>query len=245
MNMAKKLFVRYAELADEKKIFDFYSQNEHQYVAKRDPDVWRERIANGAVTLIEDENGKIVASAISYPIIVKDDSGNDVHKWTELGSVRVAQDGIGLFKALLSAQVMQAYLLEPPEDRFAVEIILGNTHSKHVFQKEGVTPFDIPKDLQDAVGYSISPDDPGLPVEWFQLGVENMPHFAKNLTDLEKNPKLVHKTTGEEFELDFSKCVLFKNLRKPLEELANKNFGDPKQPNMKHGLKSFRDKFSP
>ena len=65
MNMAKKLFVRYAEPADEKKIFDFYSQNEHQYVAKRDPDVWRERIANGAVTLIEDENGKIVASAIS------------------------------------------------------------------------------------------------------------------------------------------------------------------------------------
>ena len=46
--MAKKLFVRYAQPSDEKKIFDFYSENEHEFVAKRDPDVWRERIASGA-----------------------------------------------------------------------------------------------------------------------------------------------------------------------------------------------------
>lgn len=243
--MAKKLFVRYAEPADEKAVFDFYNNNQHEFVAKRDPDVWRERIANGAVTLIEDEDGKILASAISYPVVVLNDQGEEVHKWTELGSVRVAQEGLGLFKTLLSAQVMQAYMLEPPEDRFAVEIIIGNQHSKHVFLKNGAVPFDIPQDLKDAVGYSIAPDDPNDPVEWFQLAVEHMPAFAKNLLDAEKNPKLTHAATGEEYELDFSRCALFKNLRPALEKLAGSDYGDPKQPNEKHGIKSFRDKFAP
>ncbi|HRI75508.1 MAG: hypothetical protein H3C49_10890 [Alphaproteobacteria bacterium] len=243
--MAKKLFVRYAEPADEKAVFDFYSNNEHEFVAKREPDVWRERIASGAVTLIEDEDGKIVASAISYPVLVKNEQGEEVHKWTELGSVRITQEGLGLFKTLLSAQVMQAYMMEPPEDRFAIEIVIGNQRSKNAFLKHGAVPFDIPKDLQDAVGYSISPDDAGLPVEWFQLSVEHMPGIAKTLLDAEKNPKIKDRTTGEEYELDFTRCAVMKNLRPALENLAGSDYGDAKVPNEKHGIKSFRDKFAP
>lgn len=243
--MAKKLYVRYAEPADEQAVFDFYSSNEHEFVAKREPEVWRERIASGAVTLIEDEDGKIVASAISYPVLVKNEQGEDVHKWTELGSVRITQEGLGLFKTLLSAQVMQAYMMEPPEDRFAIEIIVGNQRSKAAFEKHGVVPFDIPQDLQDAVGYSISPDDPGLPVEWFQFAPEHMPDLARTLLDAEKNPKITDKKTQQEYELDFSRCAVLKNLRPALEKLAGSDYGDPKMPDMKAGMKSIKDKFSP
>lgn len=243
--MTKKLYVRYAEPSDEKAVFDFYDNNKHEFIAKRDPEVWRERIASGAVTIIEDEQGKIVASAISYPVVVPNDKGEEVHKWTELGSVRVALDGIGLFKTLLSAQVMQAYLLEPPEDRFAIEIVKGNAHSTHVFLKNGATPYDIPQDLKDAVGYSIAPDDPGDPVDWYQLGPEAMPNFAKHLLDTEKNPKITQASTGTEYELDFSRCAILKNLRPALETVSKSDFGDPKVPNDKHGIKSFRDKFTP
>lgn len=243
--MVKKLYVRHATPADEAAIFDFYDKNPHAFIAKREPDIWRERIAAGAVTMIEDENGKILAAAIAYPVVVRDKDGNDVHKWTELGSMRIAAEGLGLFRVMLSMQVMQAYLLEPPEDRFAVEIIRGNNHSKHVFLREGAAPYDIPQALLDKVSYSISPDDPNLPVDWFQLGVENMPHFAQNIREMQKNPALRDKKTGEEYILDFSRSALVRHFGDAIDKIAASDYGDAAKPNPRHGLKSFRDKFVP
>lgn len=243
--MAKKLFVRFSTAQDEKKIFDYYSDNEHEFVAKRDPEIWKERISSGAVTLIEDEQGKIVASSISYPLMKKDEQGNETHAWSEIGSVRVTLDGIGLFKTLLSAHVMRAYMLEPPDDRFAIEIVIGNAHSKHVFLKEGATAWQIPKELAELVTDTMAPESKIGAVEWFQLGVETMPRFAQSLLQQEANPKVVNKKTGEEYELDFSKCVLTTMFHPQLEKLSGLDFGDAKTPQMKHGLKTFRDKFTP
>src|ERR1700733_14489640 len=118
LKMVQKLFVRFSTSKDEKDIFDFYKKNEHTFVFLRDAEVWKERIASGAVTMIHDDSGKIVAASISYPIMHKSADGNDVHQWTEIGSTRVALEGIGLFNALVSAQVLRAYMLEPPKDRF-------------------------------------------------------------------------------------------------------------------------------
>ncbi|MEZ0225856.1 MAG: hypothetical protein ACAH83_14975 [Alphaproteobacteria bacterium] len=242
--MTKKLYVRFSTAADEQKIFDYYAENEHKFVAKRDPEVWKERISSGAVTLIEDEQGKIVASSIHYPLIVKDEKGDDVHKWSEIGSVRVTLDGIGLFKPLMAAHIMRAYLLEPPEDRFAIEIVKGNEHSKHVYLKEGATLWNIPKDLSDKVNATMQPGQE-MDVEWFQLGVEAIPHFAKMYVDAETNPVIKNKKTGEEYELDFSKCVLTTMFQEEVKKLSGLDFGDPQVPNPAHGLKSFRDKFNP
>lgn len=244
--MVQKLYVRFSNSADEQKIFDYYAENKHEFVAKREEALWKERIASGAVTLIEDDKGKIVASSIHYPLVVQNDKGEDVHKWSEIGSVRVTLDGIGLFKTLMSAHIMRAYLLEPPEDRFAIEIVKTNAHSKYVFEKEGATPWAIPDKLREMVEDSMAADDTTGAVDWFQLGVESMPHFAQNLLDAKNNPVLTHKKTGEQYELDFSKCIVTQMLGKQVEKLSKLDFGDPAQPNPAHGLKtSFRDKFTP
>lgn len=243
--MAKKLYVRFSTSKDEQDIFDFYNANTHEFVFKRDPEVWRERISAGAVTIIRDEDGKIVASSISYPVTAKNDKGDEVHKWTEIGSTRVALAGAGLFLPLLSAQVLRAYLLEPPEDRFAIELLPGNAHSKHVFTKAGATPFDIPPDLSQKVKATLSPEARGRAVEWYQMGVETIPQFAQNLLDAEAAPRIKNKITGEEYELDFTGCVLTNMFRKELEDIAKSDYGDSRQPNLKHGVKSFRDKFHP
>lgn len=242
--MAKKLFIKFSTQADEKKIFDFYATNQHQFVFQRDPEVWKERISSGAVTLIEDEAGKIVASSISYPIVVKDADGNDVHKWTEIGSTRVSMDGLGLFKTLLSAQVLRAYLFEPPEDRFALEIVLQNAHSKHVFLKNGATAYDIPDDLRDKVMATVT-DTGGQKVEWFQIGGEAMPQFAKNLMDAEKAGKILHKDSGEEYELDFSKCILMTVFKEDVKRVSGLDMGDVKKPDLQNGISAFRKKFNP
>ncbi|MDE1152646.1 MAG: hypothetical protein PW788_08930 [Micavibrio sp.] len=243
--MTKKLYVRFSTAQDEQKIFDYYSDNQHEYVAKREPEIWKERIASGAVTLIEDEQGKIVASTITYPIVVMNEKGEDTHKWTEIGSVRVTLDGAGLFKPLLSAAVLRSFLLEPPEDRYAVEIVIGNAHSKHVFTKEGATEWKIPEELRLMVEDSISPDDTTGAVDWFQMGVETIPGLARNITHREANPVVVNSKTGEKFEIDFSKCLLTTVFRDELDKVAGLDLGDTKAPNMSHGIKSCRDKFTP
>jgi len=243
--MAKKLFVRFSTSQDQQAIFDFYAQNKHEFVFQRDPEVWKERIASGAVTLIHDENGKIVASSISYPITQKDANGNEVHQWTELGSARVQLDGIGLARILVSAQVLRAWLLEPPHDRFVLEIVVGNSHSRHVFTKMGATPFAIPDELHEKVKTTLAPGSGQAPVEWFQMGAEVMPELAKNLLESHQNPIIKNQKTGEEYELDFSRCVLITRFQKEIKDLSAKNFGDVKNPDLKQGLKSFRDKFHP
>lgn len=243
--MAKKLYVRFSTSKDEQDIFNFYSENEHAFVAKREEGIWKERIASGAVTMVHDEDGKIVAASISYPVMGKDKNGDETHKWTEIGSTRVALDGIGLFKTLISAQVMRAYLLEPPEDRFAMEIIIGNEHSKHVFMKNGATPFDIPDDMRDKILSTLKPESKDIQVEWFQFGVEIIPQFAQNILDAEAAPAIAHKGTGEKYEIDFSRCALTTMFRDALEDAAGQDYGDVKKPNLNHGIKAFRDKFHP
>ncbi|MBI3441029.1 MAG: hypothetical protein HY052_04385 [Proteobacteria bacterium] len=241
--MPKKLFVRFSTAQDEKDIFEFYAYHQHQFVFQRDPEVWKERIASGAVTLIQDEDGKIVASAISYPVMKKGANGNEVHEWTEIGSVRVAVEGIGLFKTLVSAQVLRAYLLEPPADRFVAEIVVGNNHSKHAFTKNGATLFDIPEELREQVCKTITSGS--NTVEWFQLGVETIPAFAQNFIDSQKNPTVKNKATGEEYELDFSRCILVTTFKDEVKDLALQNFGDIKKPDLGRGLNSFKGKFHP
>lgn len=243
--MAKKLFVRFSTSKDEQAIFDFYNQNQHEFVFQRDPDVWKERIAAGAVTIVHDEDGNIVASAIAYPITQTDKNGNEVHQWTELGSTRVALDGIGLASVLTSAQIVRAYLLEPPEDRFVCEIVVGNSHSKHVYTKMGATPFDIPPGLHEKVKATVAPGCGQKPVEWFQFGVESMPQFAQTLLNHQKNNTLKNKKTGEEYELDYSRCVLVTQFDSEVKNLAGADFGDAKKPDLERKLGSVKKKFQP
>lgn len=243
--MTKKLFVRFSTSKDEQDIFDFYNENKHEFVFQRDPNIWKERIAAGAVTIIHDEDGKIVASGIAYPITQKDKDGNEVHQWTELGSTRVALDGIGLVGVLTSAQVLRAYLLEPPDDRFVLEIVVGNSHSKHVYTKMGATSFDIPPGLHEKVKATVAPGSGQAEVEWFQIGVEIMPEFAQKLLDNQKNPVLKNKKTGEEYELDFSRCVLVTQFDAEVKDLASRDFGDSKKPDLGRKLNSFKNKFQP
>jgi hypothetical protein len=238
--MAKKLFVRFTTEADEKDVFDFYAENSHAFVFKREAEVWKERISSGAVTIIQDEAGKIVAASISYPLLDK-----DTHQWTEIGSTRVALDGLGLFNALIGAQVLRAYFLEPPADRFALEIMEDNKHSKHVFAKIGASVFEIPDALRAQVEATIAPESKGNKVEWFHLGVETIPKLAQIILDFNNNPLLKHKVSGEEYIVDFSKCVLMTHFKEQVEDAAKQNFGDVRNPDLNNGIKDFKNKYHP
>jgi hypothetical protein len=237
LKMTQKLFVRFSTSKDEKDIFDFYKKNEHAFVFQREAKVWQERIASGAVTIIHDDSGKIVAASISYPLTQKSAKGDEAHQWTEIGSTRVSLEGIGLFNTLVSAQVLRAYLLEPPRDRFVMEIIVGNEHSRHVFSKLGATPYKIPESLAEKVKSTIAPGSGQAPVEWFQIGAEAMPAIARKFVEAMKNNVVVNKKTGEEYELDFSRCVLVTRFQNEVKGLTQQNFGDAEKPDYRRPLK--------
>lgn len=231
----QKLYVRFSTSADVKAILDFYQSNEHEYVAHRDPAVLKECVDSGAVTLIEDAAGKIIATSISYPIM--DDQ--DRHKWTEIGSTRIALSGAGLFEAIFSAQILRAYLLEPPEDRFVIEIDVDNKHSKHVFEKAGCQPYQIPEGLRKLAEESMAPEDRGVPVDWYQFGIEGIPELAEKLLNKLDNPSI-----NDLYEFDFSRCQLTNMFEKQLRHLSNQDYGDHAKADLKKGLRDQRDQLN-
>jgi hypothetical protein len=185
-----------------------------------------------------------MASAIAYPLLKKTDQG-DVHAWTEIGSVRVAKAGLGLFDHLISAHAMRAYLLEPPADRFVLDIVDGNTHSRHVFTKAGAVPFVMPDALRDQVMATIAPGDQNKPLSWFQIGVEAMPKFAQHMLEAVDRPKTIGQGTAEEYVFDYSRNPLVTLFRDALEQTAGRDFGDATRPDSSKGMNHYKTRPGP
>lgn len=206
--MTRKFYLRFADSADQQNVFDFYAHNTHPFVFRRDAEVWRERIANGAVTMIEDENKNIVAAAISYPVLLKDANDNEYHAWTEVGSVNVALKDSGLFTPLVTAHVMRAYLFEPPEERFVAEIKAANTHSFHCFTKSGWREFQVPQNIQDKIFETIVPEDRDPTARWVFADGDLIAQMAQYIhTHLQQPLRGVQKDGGD-YEISFAKSLL-------------------------------------
>lgn len=239
----KKLYIRFSKKEDTQNILNFYNNNEHEYVAGRDPAVLKKMAQGGAVTLIEDEKGKIVATSISYPMTQKNDQGIEHHRWSEIGSTRVSLGGLGLFKVLFSAQLIKAFFLEPPEEKFVIEIDHDNKHSKHVFEKIGCEDFEDTGDIQNLAEQTMDPDDTGAEVDWYFFPAEKMHLLAQNMLNFKKNPQITNKKTGEVYELDFSRCQLFTVFEKELRVLANKPIKTPQNSNKRLPIKQASQQF--
>ena len=234
--MTKKLFLRQTTSNDEDRILDFLKDNRHKYIALRDEDVMRERVKEGSVTTLEDEDGNIKALSFSYPVVVEDENGNEIHKWTEIGTTHILMGGMGLFDILVGAQMLNSFLTSPPEDRFVTEIKTTNTHSLYVFKKMGYQDFVPPPDeMLEVINGTLAPEYVGG-VDWLHAGVELMPELAQKFLDRIKNPKIVNKKTNEEFEIDVSEHPLGKHFISAVEKLAKHDLGDKLKPAMNKGL---------
>ncbi|TNE26709.1 MAG: hypothetical protein EP349_09735 [Alphaproteobacteria bacterium] len=229
--MRKKLYLRQSTPKDLQKVLDFYDNNKHPFIAGRDRETMEDRVNAGAVTMLQDDNGDIQAISIAYPVTAKDDNGNEAHKWTEIGSTHVLMANMGLFDVMVGAQLLNAFLLEPPEDRFVIEIDPTNLHSKHVFKKLGCADYDNPPaDMVKGVNGILAPEDANKGVDWLYANHEMMPALAKKFLDRIDNPVITNKATGEEYELDVSESPLGKHFVATLEKLAKKDYGQDNAP---------------
>ncbi|MDE1152640.1 MAG: hypothetical protein PW788_08900 [Micavibrio sp.] len=239
----KKYFVRFSNANDFDKISDFYDLNSHKNVLKRQTELMEKLTEDGAVIIIEDEKGTIVASSITYAHKTTDKDGVEHVNWQEIGTTRSVLNGFpGVFDAMIAMQTLRAFLVEPPEKTFAaqmetlpVQTLAGKLGWRRL---QG----DPPEKLLEGKAKTVA-DGHATDNDWFILGLEGLPTMAKWMEKTMDNPVLENKKTGEKIELDFSKSTFFKMFSYEIRNLAKRDFGDINTPDPQQNVKSSRDKW--
>lgn len=241
----KKFFVRFSKIEDEQKVFDFYDLNTHKNVLQREKDLMKGLIDDGAVVIIEDEKGSIVAASITYPHKEKDSDGVEHVKWQEVGTTRIALNGYpGLFDAMITMQVLRAFLVEPPEERFVAQMFTDPVQKMagklgwRRLDEQSVSPH-----LVESKEKMVPPGTSVGTVNWFHMGREGLPVMAAWMVKTLDNPVLENKKTGEKIQLDFSKSSFFNMFQEEIKHLAKRDFGSPDAPDMQKGVQQSRDKW--
>jgi len=238
-----KYFIRFSQETDFNKVAAFYDINAHENVLKRENDLIRKMVDDGAVIIVEDEKGTIVASSITWPHKVTDANGVEQTKWHELGTTRCVLNGYpGLFDAMIAIQSLRSFLVEPPENVFVARML--TTPVQGLARKLGWREMqgEVPQDLVDSRLKTFSGGDPALD-NWFVFGMEGMPVAAKWLENTLENPVLTNKKTGEQIELDFTKSTFVMMFKDEIKNLAARDFGDVNKPDQSQNLHQRRDKW--
>jgi hypothetical protein len=191
--------------------------------------------------MAEDDEGKIVAASITYPHRITGPDGVERTKWQEVGSTRITLNGYaGLFDTLVSMQVVRAFLVEPPEDRFVAQ--MHTVPVQKMAAKLGWRVFEAKDELIDLKFGTLDPCDLQLASRenWYAGGVEMLPVMAAKMKDVLGKPFLEHAKTGEKIELDFSKSNFFTMFGECIRALADEDYGNPDTPDPKLGVSKRR-----
>jgi len=241
----KKLFIRFSNANDFDNIMEFYELNAHKNVRKRQSDLMKQLAEDGAVVLIEDEQGKIVAASMTYPHKTPDKAGVERVQWQEIGTTRIVLNGYpGLFDAMITMQTLRAFLVEPPDSTFVAQMHTAPVQG--MAEALGWRPMPVmPDGLMDAKIRSVDPGDvPNLSANnWYLCGMEALPTMAARMVKSIDDPILENKKTGEKIELDYSRSTFFKLFGPEIRVLANKTYGDVEKPDTAQSVRQRRDRW--
>jgi hypothetical protein len=241
---SKKYYMRFSNAQDLEQILDFYELNAHKNVRKRRTDLLQNLAENGAIIILEDDDKRIAATSITYPHTATDTSGIERVKWQEVGSTRIVLNGYpGLFDAMVGMQVLRAFLVEPPEDRFVAKM-----HSPAVLKmacRLGWRSLQAADSLVDSQFKTIDSDELAIPSKenWFHVGIEGLPVMARAMCEVLNKSHLEHPKTGEKIYLDLSKSEFFRIFESDIRQIAAKNYGDPDQPDYARSVAMHRQEW--
>lgn len=239
----KKYFIRFSVEEDFDKISAFYDVNAHKNVLKREQELMKKLTRDGAVVLVEDEQGSLVAASITYAHKAKDEHGVEHVQWQELGTTRCVLNGYnGIFDAMIAMQTLRAFLVEPPDNMFVAQ--METTPVQNLAKKLGWRALEggPSEALLDAKKKTVS-DGHATSNDWYCYGIEALPITAKWFENAIENPVLTNKKTGEQIELDFSKSTFFTMFKDEIGNIAKMNLGDVDKPNAAQSLRTQRDKW--
>lgn len=230
-----RYYPRFSRADDHDKLLEFYSDHQHKNVLNRDPELLKKMIGDGAVVLVEDKAGEIVAASITYPYTKADANGAEETKWQEVGTLRCALNGFGIFDALVSMQTLRTFLLDPPSDRMIAQ--METTPVQNLAKSFGWREFTPLKEIFDIkAGTVTNYNDPHGHDNWYSLGAEAMPIAAKALVRLYDNPVLENPKTHEKIVLDFSRSNFCSELMPQIRQLAGMDLGNVDKQDLTKGL---------
>jgi hypothetical protein len=228
--MPQKIYIRNARYIDVPAVCAFYADHPHAQLKKRDNSQLKSLVQNAAVTIGHLQDGTIVACCIGLPMKGLNDQEHGPWSWIEIGAVRTILPGMGLSVPVINAHLAQTHLLSPPQDCFVLGIAEENIESRKVFERVGSIPYTPSNDMMQAHGNRIHAAQKERHVKLYTVPNSAMPQVAKNLLQAAENPILKNKITGQEYELDFSRHVLFTEFKPALLVLANKQKHRPSLP---------------
>lgn len=244
-----KYFARFSESSDYDNIVKFYQDYKHHNVRARDQDLMKELAENGSVVLLEDAQGKIVGTIVSYPLVSTDAAGTEHQKWSEIGSTRIVLNGFsGILDVLTGMSVLRTFLVEPPEDRFIAKI--GHPAVQKMAEKLGWREFTPEQEAVELAAKTkrmeddiVAPPDSGTNPKWYQAGMEALPIMAKFMIEAMDHPVLTNKKTGAQIEIDLSKTRFLKMFEPEIRALAGRDLGSIEQPAQDRSVAQARAKW--
>lgn len=235
---AKKYFVRYSSSDDFDRLMAFYKANPHKNVDERNESLMRKLVENGSVTLIQSaETGEVVAASISYPL----DGDDGSQKWLEIGTTRSILNGYpGLFDVMIGMQVMRAFLVEPPGDRFVCQ--MESQAVRNMADNLGFRPFVPSEELVRSSDTTLNADETCGFEKWYSAGPEALPVVAQRMMEAINKPFLTHvKPDRPGIELDFSKSKFFAIFKDEIQALAKRDLGNYDQPDYSASIAKTRE----
>lgn len=236
----KKYFVRFSNSDDFDRLMAFYTANPHKNVDERNESLMRQLVENGSVTLIQSEKtGEVVAASISYPLL-----GDDgvTQKWLEIGTTRSILNGYpGMFDIMIGMQVMRAFLVEPPQDRYVCQ--MESPAVRKMADNLGFRPYTPSEELVRSSDTTINATETCGFEKWYSAGPEALPVVAQRMMTVISNPVIGHLKTGEKIEFDFSKSKFFALFKEEFAELAKRDLGNCDQPDYKTSIAQTRQQW--
>lgn len=193
---AKKYFARYSNADDFDRLMAFYKANPHKNVCDRNESLMRELVDNGSVTMIQSaETGEVMAASISYPLKGEDGISQ---KWLEIGTTRSVLNGYpGLFDIMIAMQVMRAYLVEPPQERFVCQ--MESAAVRKMADHLGFRPYTPSDELVRVSDATVNATETSGFENWYSAGPEALPIVAKRLIEAFDNGYIMPTNIGAEF----------------------------------------------
>ncbi len=217
--------VRFSSAGDYQRVLDFYTKNYHTNVCNRKEELMKALEANGGDIIIEDKNGNIVGSSIAYPLYAANQNGQDpssteMPKWIEIGTTRMILNGYdGLFDIMIALQVLRTTLVEPPEQKFAVQVESDRVREK--FNALGFKTFVPPADLVAASDGTLTHYTGSCGFEkWAGAGPDALKTMAQRLITAVDRGTLTNAKTGHQIKVDLSGMTFFKTFEPHIRALA-------------------------
>ena len=232
--------IRFCEETDLTRIFNFYSEYQHEHVDLRAEDLLRSSVTTRRVFLAEQQDDVIAMASSSYDY---DDPRAETENksWVEIGSTRAPVPGLGLYPFTIAAQVVHEFFTRPPEEFFFASIYNNNEAVAAMLSgKVGWEFFEPEETLIDVSGERENMSK----LTWLRADTTTLPHQARLVLETIERFELAgvtSKKTGEHFAVDLSGFALANELRPMLQELAHGGFGRLTENNAPTNMRVLRE----